>query len=67
MNKEWEAISTALKGKARVGKLNITESESLESQLQLTQFPSIRYYSVGNKKVESFVQFEGIKKKFSIL
>lgn len=54
LNKEWEAVATSLKGKAKVAKLNITEAESLESEIKLSQFPVIRFYPVGTKKLESF-------------
>lgn len=67
MNKEWEAVSTALKGKVKVAKINITEAESLESDIKLSIYPSIRFYPVGTKKVDSYQEFDGTKKKFSIL
>jgi hypothetical protein len=62
-------VSTELKGKVRVAKINITEAENhkLEDQLRLTKYPSIRFYRYGPKKVEEFAQYEGINKKFSIL
>lgn len=69
LNKEWELVSTELKGKVRVAKINITETENhrLEEQLRLTKYPSIRFYKNGPKKVEEFTQYEGVNKKFSIL
>jgi len=62
-------VSTELKGKVRVAKINITEAENhrLEDQLRLTKYPSIRFYRNGPKKVEEFSQYEGVNKKFSIL
>lgn len=69
LNAEWEAISTELKGRAKVAKLNITEegNEALEEQIKLENYPSVRFYPVGNKNVDEFSEFTGIRKKFSIL
>lgn len=69
LNREWEQVSTELKGKLKVAKINITETENhrLEDQLKLSRYPSIRFYKNGPKKVEDFAQYEGVNKKFSIL
>jgi hypothetical protein len=56
-----------LKGKAKIAKLNITDAESLESDLQFSRFPVIRFYPVGTKKLDTYFQFSGVQKKFSIL
>lgn len=69
LNREWELVSTELKGKIRVAKINISEAENheLEEQLRLSKYPSVRYYKDGPKKVEEFSQYEGVNKKFSLL
>lgn len=69
LNKEWELISTELKGKVRVAKINLTETDNhkLEDQIKISKYPSIRFYKNGPKKVESYSQYEGVNKKFSIL
>lgn len=68
LNKEWELISTAYKGKVKVAKINMTEAgnEALEDQIQLSKYPSVRFYKSGPKKVSEFSEFEGIHKRFSI-
>lgn len=33
----------------------------------MSSYPSIRFYPVGTKNVDSYQEFDGIKKKFSIL
>ncbi len=45
----------------------MTDSVSLEEQVKLSKYPAIRFYPGGTKKVESFAEFDGVKKKFSIL
>lgn len=45
----------------------MTESVSLEEQVKISKYPSIRFYPGGTKKVDSFADFDGVKKKFSIL
>lgn len=45
-------MSTELKGKLKVGKLNITETHELEEDLKLTKYPSVRFYKTGTKKIE---------------
>jgi thiol-disulfide isomerase/thioredoxin len=69
LNREWELLSTELKGKVRVAKINITETENhrLEDQLRLTRYPSVRFYKHGPKKVEEYTQYDGVYKKFSLL
>jgi hypothetical protein len=69
LNREWELLSTELKGKVRVAKINLTETENhkLEDQIKISKYPSIRFYKNGPKKVEEYTQYEGINKKFSIL
>ena len=52
LNKEWELVSTELKGKLKVGKLNITETHELEEDLKLTKYPSVRFYKTGTKKID---------------
>lgn len=69
LNKEWEKLSTELKGKVKVAKINLTEADNhkLEEDLKINQFPSIRFYKKGTKKTTEFSQYEGVNKKFSIL
>jgi protein disulfide-isomerase A6 len=67
LNREWEAVATALKGMAKVCKLNISEALKLESQIKLESYPSVRYYPAGSKKVDSYEEFKGVKKRFSII
>lgn len=69
LNREWELVSTELKGKVRVAKVNLTETENhkLEDQIQISKYPSIRFYKNGPKRVEEYAQYEGVNKKFSIL
>jgi hypothetical protein len=61
-------LSTAYKGKVKVAKINMTETinEALEDQVQLSKYPSIRFYKSGPKKVSEFAQYEGVNKRFSI-
>lgn len=58
-----------MKGRARVAKLNISEegNEILEESIKLENYPSIRFYPAGNKNVDEYTEFTGLKKKFSIL
>lgn len=46
----------------------MTESinEPLEDQVQLSKYPSIRFYKNGPKKVAEFAEYEGVNKRFSI-
>ena len=69
LNKEWEAISTELKGKVKVAKINLTEADNhkFEEELKITKFPTIRFYKTGTKKVSEFSEYEGVGKKFSIM
>jgi thiol-disulfide isomerase/thioredoxin len=69
LNKEWELLSTELKGKVKVAKINLTESDNhrLEEDLKITNYPSIRFYRTGPKKESEFVEYQGTFKKFSIL
>ena len=69
LNREWELVSTALKGKVKVAKINMTEGNNhrLEDQVKLTRFPSIHFYRDGPKKVSDYSLYEGVHKKFSIL
>lgn len=69
LNREWELLSTELKGKVRVAKINITEDQNhqLEDQLRITKYPTIRFYKAGPKKVNEHFEYQGIPKKFSIL
>ena len=62
-------MSTELKGKVRVAKINMTEegNDQLEDQLKIEKYPSIRFYKTGPKKVPEFGEYDGIRKKFSIL
>ena len=62
-------MSTELKGKVRVAKINMTEegNDQLEEQFKIEKFPSIRFYKTGPKKVTEFGEYDGIRKKFSIL
>lgn len=41
-------------------------NEILEEQIQLSRYPSVRFYKSGPKKVSEFSEFEGIHKRFSI-
>jgi protein disulfide-isomerase A6 len=69
LNREWEQLSTDLKGRVKVAKINLTEADNhkLEDQLRLTKYPSVRFYRNGPKKIDDFSLFEGVHKKFSIL
>ena len=69
LNREWEGVSTELKGRARVAKLNISEdgNEVLEESIKLENYPSVRFYPAGNKNVDEYTEFTGLKKKFSLL
>jgi len=33
----------------------------------LSSYPVIRFYSVGTKRLDTYAEFSGVKKKFSIL
>jgi hypothetical protein len=48
--------------------MNMTEPENevLEEQVQLSKYPSVRFYKSGPKKINEFAEFEGIYKRFSI-
>lgn len=68
LNREWEQLSTDLKGRVKVAKINLTEADNhkLEDQLRLTKYPSVRFYKNGPKKINEFSLYEGVHKKFSI-
>ena len=46
-------MSTELKGKVKVAKINLTESDNhkLEEDLKISNYPTIRFYKTGPKKV----------------
>lgn len=69
LNREWELVSTELKGKVKVAKINLTEADNhkLEDQIKLSRYPSVRFYKNGPKKVNEFSLYDGVHKKFSIL
>jgi len=67
LNKEWEAVSSDLKGKVKVAKLNLTEHSELEEIFQLKEFPVVKFFPGGVKKLESAVDFTGVKKKFTLI
>lgn len=54
LNKEWELVSTELKGRVKVAKINLTEAQNhkLEDQIKLSRYPSVRFYRNGPKKVD---------------
>ena len=41
-------------------------NEILEEQIQLSRYPSVRFYKSGPKKISEFSEFEGVHKRFSI-
>lgn len=55
-----------MKGKVKIAKINMTENEELEEQLQIENYPSIRFYKVGTKNIKDHALFQGTYKKFSI-
>lgn len=69
LNREWELLSTELKGRVRVAKINITEAQNqkLEDELRIERYPTVRFYKTGPKKINEYSEYDGIRKKFSIL
>lgn len=53
----------------RVAKINISEAQNhnLEEELRITRYPTIRFYKTGPKKTNEFTEYDGVRKKFSIL
>ena len=53
LNKEWELLSTELKGRVKVAKINMTESNNyqLEEDLKIMKQPTIRFYKNGPKSI----------------
>lgn len=60
-------MSAELKGKIKVAKVNLTEHSELEQLFELKDFPVVRFYPGGIKKLDNFVDFSGTKKKFTLI
>ena len=52
-----------------MAKINITESNNheLEEELKISKYPTIRFYKNGPKKTNDYTEYDGVRKKFTIL
>ncbi|KEG06549.1 putative thioredoxin [Trypanosoma grayi] len=63
---EWEKFAQAVQGTIRVGAVNADAHKELGQQFSIRGFPTIKYWNVGEKRLNKALEYEGPRQASSL-